>query len=79
MAQITIPDALYQRLEVLAQQQSVSVETLVRETLASLATITFSLSLQEEQQIFDHLDRIAQHNGRIESEDWGKLVSDLRD
>ncbi len=78
MAQISIPDALYQRLQATAQQQGVSLETIVQEALEQVGTPAL-LSPQEEQNLFDEMDRIADRNGKIPSEDWGKLVSDMRD
>lgn len=79
MAQIAIPDALYQRLRAIAQQQGVPVETLVRATLEGLDSTVALLSAQEEHQLFAQLDQLAHQNGQISSEDWGKIVSDLRD
>lgn len=78
MAQISIPDALYQRLQVTAHQQGVSLDTIVQEALENVSATTF-LSVQEEQRLFDMLDQLAQQNGHISPPDWGTLVSELRD
>jgi len=79
MVQIAIPDALYQRLEMLAQIQGVPVEALVQDTLENVGMVTTLLSSQEEDQIFDQLERIAKQNSQIATGDWSKIVSELRD
>lgn len=79
MTQISIPDTLYHRLQATAQQQGMSVEAFIQETLEVAGSTPTSLPSQEEQQFFDTLDQLAQQNGVIPSEEWGKLVSEMRD
>ena len=79
MAQISISDTLYHRLQETALQQGVSIEAFIQETLEGAGNTPTPLPLQEEQHLFEMLDQIAQQNGAIPSEEWGKLVSEMRD
>ena len=79
MAQISIPDTLYQKLQTTAREQGISVETYIQKTLEDVGSVAPSLPAQEEQRLFDTLDQLAQQNGAVPSEEWGNLVSEMRD
>jgi 3-dehydroquinate dehydratase len=79
MVQISIPDALYRQLQTTAQERGVSIETYIQQTLEEAGNAAVSLQSQEERNLFDTIDQLAQQNGAIPSEEWSKLVSEMRD
>jgi|GEM_PF-3538962 len=79
MAQVMISDQLYNQLQATARAHGVTLDALVQETLESIENLQAPLTLQEEQLLFEQLDRLAQKNASISGGDWGRLIIDMRD
>ena len=74
-----ISDQLYNQLQATARAHGVTLDALVQETLESIENLQAPLTLQEEQLLFEQLDRLAQKNASISDGDWGRLIIDMRD
>jgi len=74
-----ISDQLYNQLQATARAHGVTLDALVQETLESIENLQAPLTLQEEQLLFEQLDRLAQKNASISGGDWGRLIIDMRD